>query len=481
MIRSNAAIGLVSASVLTILAASRGVAQTSEHAGPAIANRQQAPIAIGEIGRRIGAAQPGQVLSIPPGTYHERLRIDRPLQLVADGPVVIDGGGNGDIIEITSPDVTLRGFTIRNTGNDLDQENCAVRVLAARASIVDNVLEDILFGIDLRDAPDSRIVGNRIGGKRLDTARRGDGLRLWRSDRTLVLRNTIHDGRDAILWYSSGVVVRDNTAYDCRYGLHLMFSDNVTIAGNTLSGNSVGIYLMYSTGVELTANRLVKNRGPSGYGIGLKETDQFAVRDNLIVGNRSGVYIDGSPFTKARPGEFTGNTLAYNDVGFTFLPSARNNQLTENNFIDNIDAVAVAGRGSLSANQFWKGDRGNFWSDYTGYDQNGDGIGDFVHESQTLFENLVDREPALRLFLFSPAQQAIEFVGRAIPAVRPEPKFTDEVPLMTPGPLPAALVDDSAAPRGLAIGGMGLIGIAAALLRFARSGESLPRSRGAQA
>jgi hypothetical protein len=116
----------------------------------------------------------------------------------------------------------------------------------------------------------------------------------------------------------------------------------------------------------------------------------------------------------------------------TFLPSARGNEFVGNNFVDNIDQVSVAGRGGLEANRFWKGESGNFWSDYTGYDQNGDGVGDFVHESQTLFESMMDKEPKLRLFLFSPAQQAIEFVGRALPAVRPEAKFTDEVPLMSP-------------------------------------------------
>lgn len=407
-------------------------AQAGPHEQPATPARAGAVRPLGAIGRMIAAAPAGATLTIKPGIYREHLRIDKPLRLIAEGIVVLDGDAGGDIIEITAPDVTLRGFTVRNTGIDLDKENAAIRVLAPRASIEHNTLEDILFGIDLREAPDSRIVGNRIGGKALDIARRGDGLRLWRSDRTLVENNTIHDGRDAILWYSTGVVVRGNTALDCRYGLHLMFSDDVRITDNELARNSVGIYLMYSTGVEIVGNRLLKNRGPSGYGIGLKETDRFSVRDNLFIGNRSGVYIDGSPFTASMPGEFTGNTLAFNDVGFTFLPSAKGNELSGNNFIDNIDQVSVAGRGTLATNAFWKGDRGNFWSDYSGYDQNHDGIGDFVHESQTLFENLLEKQPALRLFLFSPAQQAIEFVGRAVPAVRPEPKFADEVPLMRP-------------------------------------------------
>ncbi|MBL8874639.1 MAG: nitrous oxide reductase family maturation protein NosD [Phycisphaerae bacterium] len=421
-----------------ILVADAGPAEGLDHSAPAApaANWMQ-PIR-GEIGKRIAAAREGDTIEISAGVYRESICIDKPLTLIARGAVTLDGNGNGDIVEITAPGVTLRGFTIRNTGIDLDKENAAIRILAARAIIEDNVLEDVLFGIDLRQAPDSIIRRNTIGGKSLDIARRGDGLRLWRSDRTAIEKNVIHNGRDAILWYSSGIVVRENRTQNCRYGLHLMFSDNVTISGNEFLSNSVGIYLMYSTGVELTKNRIVQNRGPSGYGIGFKETDQFSVRENLIVGNRAGVYIDGSPFTEAKPGEFTRNTIAYNDVGIVFLPSARGNELVGNNFIDNIDQVTVAGRGSLDANRFWKEDCGNFWSDYTGYDQNGDGIGDFVHESQTLFENMMDRQPALRLFLFSPAQQAIEFVGRAVPAVRPEARFTDEVPLMRPVPVACA-------------------------------------------
>lgn len=452
-------------SAATVIAASAYAAQsTDEHLAPPPPALNQTGMVLGEIGQRIAAAHPGDTVNIDEGVYFEHLRIDKPVRLIARGHAVIDGGGRGDIVEVTAPEVTLQGFTIRNTGIDLDQENCAVRVLAQRANILNNTLDDILFGIDLRDAPDSRIIGNRIGGKKLDVARRGDGLRLWRADRTRIEDNIIHDGRDAIIWYSSAVTVRGNTGFACRYGLHLMFSDNITIVNNTFTRNSVGIYLMYSTGVELVENRLVRNRGPSGYGIGLKETDRFSVRGNLIIGNRSGIYVDGSPFTQALPGEFAENTIAYNDVGVTFLPSARGNQLTENNFIDNIDSIVVAGRGSLGANQFWKGERGNFWSDYTGYDQNADGIGDFVHESSTLFENLLDREPRLRLFLFSPAQQAIEFVGRAIPAVRPEPKFTDEVPLMRPRPVSAQLMNDPPNRAGMFLSGLLLIAIGALLI-----------------
>lgn len=428
--------------------------------------------AAGELARRLAAAEQGAVVQVGPGVYRERLIIDKPVMLEGIGRPVLDGGGSGDIVEIRSPDVTVRGFAVRNTGIDLDQENAAIRVLAPRVVIEDNQLDDILFGIDLRQAPDCVIRNNRIGGKRLDIARRGDGLRLWRSDRTVIEGNVIHSGRDVILWYSSHVAVRRNLAENCRYGLHLMFSDHVTIEQNRFSGNSVGIYLMYSSEVVIADNELLRNRGPSGYGLGLKETDRFSVRRNLVSGNRVGVYLDGSPFTDARPGEFVRNTFAYNDIGITFLPSVRNNELVENNFVDNLDQVSVSGRGNLKANRFWRGDVGNFWSDYTGYDQDRNGVGDFVHESTTLFDSLIEQEPKLRLFLFSPAQQAIELVGRMLPSVRPEPKFVDEVPLMRP--MPDALPVRSYADRpqhahvGHVAVGLGLLVIGLAVLSTGR-------------
>ncbi len=430
---------------------------------------------IGEIARKIAAAHDGDTITIGPGEYSEHVRINKSIKLIGLGRTVIDGGGNGDIIEITAPNVELRGFTIRDTGIDLDKENAAIRVLAPGATIQDNVLEDILFGIDLREAPDSVIRNNQIGGKSLDIARRGDGLRLWRSDRVVVEGNTIHDGRDAILWYSQGVIVRNNTSLRCRYGLHLMYSNSVTLENNELSANSVGIYLMYSKGVKLIRNRLLRNRGPSGYGIGLKEVDQFSIEENTLAGNRVGIYLDGSPFTTKFPAEITRNTLAYNDIGVTLLTGVKGNTLWDNNFIDNVEQVSVQGRGTLVGNAFEKDNRGNFWSDYIGYDQNQDGIGDYVHESNTLFENMLDKEPKLRILLFSPAQQAIEFVGRALPAIRPEPKFVDECPLMTPVTMSSIKQQDTNS-GALTRAGLGLTGIGMCVLAIALP-VYLPRRR----
>ncbi|MDZ4831798.1 MAG: nitrous oxide reductase family maturation protein NosD [Phycisphaerae bacterium] len=444
---------------------------------PALHNRPDGPAT--SISARIASARDGDVIEIGPGTYREHLRIDKAVRLVGRDQPVIDGGGDGDIVEITAEGAEFSGFVVRDTGIDLDRENCGIRVLAPRVTITDNVLEDILFGIDLKSASDSVVRGNKIGGKLLDIARRGDGLRLWRSDRVVIEDNEIHDGRDAILWYSKGVVVRGNRSFRCRYGFHLMYSDGVTIDENELSDNSVGVYLMYSKEIKLRRNRITRNRGPSGYGIGLKETDRFVIDENLVAGNRVGIYLDGSPFGAKEPSVIEGNTFAYNDVGMAILPSVRGNVVTGNNFIDNFEQVSVQGRGELRGNTFSRGDRGNYWSDYVGYDEDRDGIGDYEYASQTLFENMLDREPKLRVFLLGPAQQAVEFVQRALPAVRPEAKFTDPAPLMAPEIRHAAVSSSQPSGGSLIVVGSVLGALGAAILAMSATGAGL--SRGDQA
>jgi nitrous oxidase accessory protein len=100
----------------------------------------------------------------------------------------------------------------------------------------------------------------------------------------------------------------------------------------------------------------------------------------------------------------------------------------------------------VEQNEFAHQGRGNFWSNYSGYDADRDGVGDQPYAPSTLFENLIDREPKLRLMLFSPAHDAIDFIGRAMPATRAAPKFRDTSPLVAPIVMAGAPDDIGAGP-----------------------------------
>jgi nitrous oxidase accessory protein len=413
-----------------------------------------------EISALITDAEEGALVRVPPGRYLGSLAVRKSVVLEGGGAVVIDGGGTGDVVDIFAPNVTIRGFEIRASGATVEREPAGIRAETGPVTIENNVLRDVFFGIDLRSAPGSVIRGNDIEGKPLEVGRRGDGIRLWWSSDCVVEDNVVTGARDAVFWYSENISIQRNVVTHGRYGLHFMYSHHTILEQNALTDNSVGVYLMYSNGITIRDNVLARNRGPSGYGLGLKDCDDLLVEHNDIVSNRVGVYADNVPFSIGSTAQFLENVIAFNESGLAFTTQTDDAVLLGNGFIDNEEQVAVLGRGNLEGNTFTEDGRGNFWSDYAGFDQNGDGVGELPYRAVSLFESLLAREPNLRLFVHSPAQQAIEFTARALPDMRPEPKFVDTAPLMRS---PAGAAAPPAAPSLAAMAGVSIVLLAGGL------------------
>lgn len=379
----------------------------------------------------IDAAGSGSTLVLDAGTYSGGVTIDKPLTITASGVVVVDAHDVGSVFTITAPDVTIENLIIRNSGDSLDREDSGVTSVGApRVTIRNNTFENVLFGVFLRTAPDSIVFGNTIGSKDLDTARKGDGIRLWESAGSVVDSNTITGGRDLVFWFTDSIVVRNNTVTDGRYGLHFMYSDDAVIEGNNLSGNSVGAFLMYSYRTRITGNVMADNFGPSGYGVGLKDMDDVRIEDNRFISNRIGVYFDNSPGSMNAQGWVEGNLFAYNRVGMMFQPSVKRNQMSMNTFIDNVEQVGITGSGDLAGNDWSVAGVGNYWSDFAGYDADRDGIGDMAYRGQDLYNSIADGHPELTFFQETPAAKAISLAAQMFPILRPKPIIEDAYPLV---------------------------------------------------
>lgn len=389
-----------------------------------------------DLNAALAAAQPGDTIVVPPGVYPGPLTITQSVTLEGEGWPVIEGTGRGDVLTIEAADVTLRGFIIRNSGDSLDRENAGITGLTPRLVVENNRLEDVLFGIYLKNAPNSIIRNNEIRSKDLEVQRRGDGIRLWYSSDSLVEGNHVTDARDLIVWFSPNAILRDNVVENGRYGLHFMFSDNQIIERNVLRNNSVGAFLMYGRGLILTENLMTNNHGPSGYGVGLKDVDDIVAVGNRMVGNRIGLYVDNSPREPTAAVLFANNLIAYNQIGLQLQPLTKRNTYTNNIFLENGEQVGLTTGGQLSGNNWSRDGQGNFWSDYAGFDADGDRIGDVPYRSQSLYEDLMESYPELRLFQLSPASDALDMAAKAFPIFQPKPKMADDHPLMTPPDLP---------------------------------------------
>jgi len=383
----------------------------------------------------------GDTLILKRGVFKENIVIDKSVNLVGEGWPVIDGSNSGNVITVNAPEVTLTGLIIQNSGDKLAGEDAGIEVNAPNVLIEKNRIKDTLFGIYLKQAAHGLIKDNVITGMDLEVQRRGDGIRVWYSSDTVIEGNDVSMSRDVVLWYSERLVVKDNDIHDGRYGLHFMYDDDALVENNRLTNNSVGAFLMYSRRLSMIGNVVGDNRGPSGYGIGLKDLDNAYIKGNLFADNRVGAYVDNSPRESKSTVEFIDNVFVLNDFGVRLMPSVKRNEYTGNSFVDNQEQVQVAGRGTIKENTWATNGIGNYWSDYAGFDSNNDGIGDIEYRSEKLFESLTDKNPNLRVLTFSPVTQAIDFAARSFPFVRPEPKLVDPFPLSNPGEVAGLKLD----------------------------------------
>ena len=420
------------------------------------------------IAAALADARDGDAIEVRGGKYAGPLVVSKSVTLEGVDWPVIDGGGQGTVVTLAAPGIVFRGFEVRGSGVEPDRDHAGITLSAPRIRVENNRLTDVLFGIFVAQADDAIVRGNDITGKpEYDEGRKGDGIRLWYSQRVTVERNHVHEARDVVMWYSSDVVVRDNVFEQGRYGVHLMYCDRAIIERNQLLNNSVGIYTMYSSATTLRDNLIRGQRGPSGYALGFKDADNVEATGNVLVDNRVGIFLDGTPFSLQGFARYENNLLAFNDVGVNLQPSVRDNQFEGNTFWENVEQVSIQG-GGLPASNAWNG---NTWSDYAGFDADGDGIGDVPYHSERFFEGLADREPRLRALIYSPAVQAVELAATTFPIVKPQSKLTDAAPRMQPLDVPAFALSESGSTLGMNLAALFMLsaGVACGALALTRT------------
>ncbi len=410
---------------------------------------------------RIDQAAPEDIIVVEGGTFHERITINKPVSLIGRGWPVIDGGGQGDVVTITADDAVISGFEVRNSSKSISTEPAAIKVSDAdRVSIKNNRVRDAYFAVHMTGSDSSTVADNDIhAGAGVDEGRRGHALYLWEVHNSQIHRNRIREAADGIhLEFANDNLIVENTVTGSRYALHFMYSHKNTIVRNTFTGNLAGAVLMFSHDLVVKDNEFSQNReGATGAGMLLKDNDNLFAEGNRMLRNKYGMTVEGTPQTKGTTAVFRRNLFALNDVGIA-LTSNSPITFVENAAIDNgvqvkalsgaIAGQALAGHGgSLPARGpgdddeqarlpagavFTSNGRGNYWSDYRGYDADGDGVGDQPYLPRPAFAGKLDDDDTLRLFQFTPAQQAIDLAADLFPIFRYHAVIEDQGPLMSP-------------------------------------------------
>jgi len=249
----------------------------------------------------VDAARDGDMVLVAAGSYNENVVVDKTLTIMGEGPetTTINGGGNGDVVVVAADLVTLSGFHITNAGS------------SARG-----LFSDRDYGL----YEDLKLTGNRYGAYLLDansnTIRNSEfsgntkaGIKLERSNGTLIIGNTLTQNEDAIALLGSSFnhillndardnsddgidldtgsdfnTVADNTASDNDFGIICTGARNNTIENNTANDNT---YLGIALYVGSHNNTVRENEAGdnNGYGIAIESANGSLIIGNELDGN----------------------------------------------------------------------------------------------------------------------------------------------------------------------------------------------------
>ena len=375
------------------------------------------------INAAVQAAAAGDTVKVERGYYVDHVVIDKPLRLQGINRPTVSGDNQGDVIRVKSPDVVIEGFIIRDSGGDLTAQNAGVYVEPGshRTVIRNNDFAYTLFGMWLEKANYLEVINNLITGKRdFASAQRGNGIQLYNCYDARIIGNNISFVRDGIyVDVSFRVLFRGNRMHHARYGTHYMNSHDNIWEDNDTYKNRGGLALMEVRRQIVRNNRAWDN---SDHGIMLRTIQDSVVENNIIVGNSKGLFIYDAEYNVLK-----GNLVMGNRIGVHLWAGSIHNDVDHNDFIQNRDQIRYV----ATRNEEWGKEQGNYWSNYVGWDANGDGIGDTPYEANDVVDRLNWKYPLVKLLLNSPAVQSLRLIARQFPLLR-GPSVVDKNPRMRP-------------------------------------------------
>jgi parallel beta-helix repeat protein len=253
----------------------------------------------------IDAASVGDTIRVWAGTYKENLIINKTVTIIGNGTTntTIDGGGSGDVVQITTDWVNISGFKITN-GGSWQQD----------------------AGLELNYVENCNIIN------------------------TSILSNKYYG---IYVYYSNNNLINNiNSSLNDRFGIFIYYSNNNSITNNNLMNNNpIGIYLYNSINCSIK-NNIMTDNGIFINGIILEHWNSHFISNDNSVNNKPIYYwkdkIGGTaPFDAGQIILANCSQISIKDLVFTncsigiLLGNSSNNYILNNTVRDNWQGIQL--------------------------------------------------------------------------------------------------------------------------------------------
>jgi nitrous oxidase accessory protein len=374
------------------------------------------------LGDAVRRAAPGSRIVVRPGTYREPpIVIDRPLTIVGEGRPIIEATTPATLIRVVADDVSLEGLVLTKVQASHVEDRAGLKLEHVRRCRVERV--EILgapYGIYVSESSDCRIAGNTIRGAGAAQRAPGNAIHLWNARHMTLIDNSVSGHRDGLYFeFVQDTTIEQNVSeHNLRYGLHFMFSHGCAYRRNRFARNGAGVAVMYTHDVTIEANDFLDNRGPTAYGLLLKDISESRLHANRFRDNTVGLLIEGGGRLTMTANRFLGNGW-----GVKLMANSAGNRFNGNIFDGNSFDMTTNSRSTEAVVS------GNWWDRYTGYDFDRNGRGDIPFRPIRLFSLLVATHPSSVVLMRSTFVDLLDAAERTLPVLTPN-TLVDAAPLM---------------------------------------------------
>ncbi len=238
---------------------------------------------------------------------------------------------------------------------------------------------------------------------------------------------------DAVLMvYTQNSTITGNFASE-NSTIRLYGSSENHIAENVFANNDRGLQLEFSCFNNLISDN---NFTANNYGISLSSSSSNTITQNNFTNNQNALSFSGASSNNIFLNNFQNNTRQVFDSGMNnpyasivTTPNSKPVGRTVQTLSVSVESANFIGPTPLSANIWDDGRKGNFWSDYNGTDQNGDGIGDTPF---FLYGNNQDNYPLMKPYDTEASTPSPSSPVSPSPSLSPTPSETSPSPSPSP-------------------------------------------------